>query len=214
MHSRIDGGIDRPVEVETLAHRAGRREQLVGDAWCRTSVRPTSASVPRDLAPRRVGIEAGLTREAEHALADDVHLDLRRPAGDGGRRRAARTRARGRRCITSRSSTCSRVYGPTSSVPSGAHEVDDELADVDRARDPDSSFSTDPSGPGTPFSRFACARRLPEPQHLGVDPELHQPVAVAPGRGRPASLPRRDRAARSGPNPGARPRCRSTPARS
>src|SRR5437762_8123526 len=49
--------------------------------------RRTHRSAARDLAPRRVRVEAGLAWQAEHPVTENVALDVVGAAGDGGRRR-------------------------------------------------------------------------------------------------------------------------------
>ena len=132
-------------------------------------------SVARDLAPRRVGVEAGLAWEAEHALAHDVLLDLGGAAGDGAAGRARRTPARGRGCVVA-PSRASRCTGCTASRrrPSRRRR---SRSRPGRTR-PDSSLSTEPSGPGTPFSRLRLRAQAAEAEQLGVDPEPDQRVAA------------------------------------
>ena len=49
---------------------------------------------------------------------------------------------------------------------------------------PDSSLSTEPSGPGHALLALRLRAQAPEPQQLGVDPEPHQPVADGRRSGR------------------------------
>src|SRR6478672_7519992 len=88
MHSRITAG--------STGRSKSRRRRTARVVESSSSVTRVSngvsipvPSVPRDLAPGRVGVEPRLTRETEHPLADDVHLDLGGAAGDRGGLRAA-----------------------------------------------------------------------------------------------------------------------------
>ncbi len=80
------------VEVVTsdraLRERVQRRGARVVGAGAFSHASPTPAVelVARDLAPRRVGVEARLARQTEHALPHDVLLDLGGAAGDGAPR--------------------------------------------------------------------------------------------------------------------------------
>src|SRR5215207_10486612 len=100
MHSRITPGSTarsksrrrRTARVVDRSSSVTRVSNGVSGAGVSISI----PSVPWDLAPRRVGVEARLAREAEHPFADDVPLDLRGAAGDG---RGLRTAERQRRIV-------------------------------------------------------------------------------------------------------------------
>ena len=98
-----------------------------------------------DVAERHVAVDAGLARQAEHALADDVALDLVGPAGDAVAGRAEQVLVPARTCPTRR---CRRVMRAPS------RRADTSPAAV--IHWVHSSLPVDASGPGVP-PRRACA---------------------------------------------------------
>ena len=88
------------------------------------------------------------------------------------------------------------IRSTTSSATSAEHASLQELED--RAL-----------GSGHALLALRLGAEAAESEHLGVDPELHQAVALR-GRRVVGVVPGASTARRWGPNPAARPRCRST----